>query len=440
MEGNPPPNSSPSSSSPNLHPVQGEQNPVDWIKQGLQKQTTSLQQAVPGFIPSQAPQQASPIPVPDPAAPVPPVAPPATPTNEAQAFVDSLVADANAAAPASAPAVDPEDAPVEGEDPKSPEQSLKGMRKIIRKVNTELESEREARLRAEAEVEKFKTGEAIPEVLKEKDQRIEELSHYEKLHGLKLSPEYQQKFVEPYNNTIARAAQLAKDYGVDDEVIQEALHIENKRELNSFLRSHFDEVGTLEVRNLVDAARNISQQAQAAEQKPQDSMVKLRGEFQVQQREREEKRVTTIQDNAKNGWRESVKELASSGEYPELTRNGDPEHDRIVNEVTTAAAAEFGKMVTLLGQGGVRDLPADAAKIMAKRYLMSQAAGIMSKSRAHHHSRSEELLSQSRRTAGMIRPQIGGVADASPAPAAPAAARVEDKAEALLNSVLRKRG
>lgn len=97
-------------------------------------------------------------------------------------------------------------------------------------------------------------------------------------------------------------------------------------------------------------------------------------------------------------------------------------------------------MVTLLGQSGVKDIPPDAAKILAKRYLMSQAASIMSKSRAHHHSRSEELLNQTRRTASMIRPQIGGVADASPAPVAPQPARIEDKAETLLNSVLRKRG
>lgn len=418
--------------------MQPDQNPVDWIKQGLQKQTISLQQAVPGFVPSQAPQHSAPIPVPPPAE-VAPATPVVEPKNEAQAFVDSLVADAEKAAPAVAP-LEGDETPVEGEDPKSPEQSLKGMRKIIRKVNTDLETEREGRLRAEAEIEKFRTGEKIPDVLKEKDQRIEELSHYEKLHGLKLSPEYQQKYVEPYNDTMARAAQLAKDYGVDESVVQDALHIENKRELNSFLRTHFDEVGTLEVRTLVDSARNLSQQAAAAEQKPQDSMVQLRSEFQAQQQEREQQRVTTIQQNAQGGWRESVKELAGSGEYPELTLTGEAEHDKIVTEVRTAAASEFGKMITLLGQSGVKDIPPDAAKILAKRFLMSQASAIMAKSRAHHYSRSEELLNQSRSRAKMIRPQIGGVADASPAAPMPQPARIEDKAETLLNSVLHKRG
>jgi hypothetical protein len=418
-----------------------QENPLDWVKQNIGAKRISVEEATPGFVRTSQPAQGAPVPQPAPAVSVPPPVP-QTPA-EADAFVQTLME--SAAAPAVAPVVSPEDAPVEGEEQgKSPEQSLKDMRKIIRKVNKDLEEERTVRTRTEEQLEKFKTGEAIPEVLKEKETRIAQLETYEKLHALKLSPEYQEKFVQPFQEETQKAAAVAKDYGVDPRIVGEALKIENKRELNNFLRSHFDDTGIMEFRGHLDRARELSAQANAAEREPAESMTRLQSEFQSQQREREERRVASIKGNAQSGWSTALKELSASGEYPELTLTGDPEHDKIVTEVRTNAASEFGKFITLLGNSGVKDLPPDAAKILAKRFQMSQASAIMAKSRAHHYSRSEEVLETSRRTASMIRPQVGGMNDGVPAGgggAAPARTQgtLQDKGEQLLNSVLQKR-
>lgn len=417
---------------------QAELNPLDFVKSRLGQQTIALKDAVPGFIPAGS----TPAPAQQNATPVPAV-PPIASKSEADAFVDALVNAVPAEAPVTPiPGTSIASEPLSDETPepgKTPEQSFKDMRKILKKVNTELEENKTLLTQTKDELEKYRTGEAVPEVIQQKEERIAQLEHYEKIHGLKMSPEYQQKFVEPYNQVMTQAQKLAKDYGVGDDVLQEALTIENKRELNSFLRSHFDDVGALEVRTLLDTARILNGQARDAEIEPQKAMTQLREEFRVQQQASEEKRVTTIKHNAQSGWTSALQELSSSGEYPELTLTGDVEHDKIARQVRTEAATEFGKFIKLLGDYGVKDLPPEAAKIVAKRFQLSQASSVMAASRAHHYSRSEELLNQTRRQASMIRPPIGGVADSAPPPAPVRSNSLEQNAENLLNSVLQKK-
>lgn len=420
-----------------------QESPLDWVKQSIGSKKIALEQAVPGFIRADHhPQMPTPVPPPAQAAPpAPPVSnPPAAPVIETPAQADEFVQALMNESPVPPAPIEPA---VSDEKKPTPEQSIKDMRKIINQNKSELEAERTARAKLEADLEKFKTGEAIPDVLREKEEEIDRLKRYESLHGLKLSTEYQKKFVEPFNNSVAQAQSVAKDYGVEEDVVQEALHIDNKRELNAFLRAHFDEVGALEMRKHIDAARAISNQAREAEQKPTESMSQLQQEYRAQQQEREAVRVRTIKGNAQSGWTTALRELMDSGEYPELTPTGDPEHDKIVTEVRTKAASEYGKFVTMLGNSGVADLPPEAAKILAKRFQISQAGAIMAASRAHHHSRSEELIQESRRMAAMTRPQIGGINNGVPAAGGAMTtakqSTVEDRAGALLDSVLSKR-
>lgn len=449
MEGSPSPVST-SNQNPGTTP--NELSPIDFVKQQLATgPQVKIQDAIPGVV---VPPQATPQ-VATPSNPLPPATPAhATPIEQkiaspeaADAFVSSLLASdvpQNAPQTSAAPTVpaDPTEAPVPGEDPKkTPEQSLKDMRKIIRKTSTEKEEIQSQLAQTRGELEKYQKGEAIPDILQEREDRIKQLEHYEKLHGLKLSPEYQQKFVEPFNKAVEEATALAKDYGVDASVIDEALTITNKRDLNSFLRNNFDDVGALEFRNSLDKIRSLQTGAAEAEREPAQTMQQLQQDFRENQKQNEERRVATIHGNAQRGWREALSELEQSGEYPELTLTGDAEQDKVANQIRTAAAKEYGATVTLLGQQGVKDLPLDAAKILAKRYQLSQAAGIMAASRAHHYNRSEQLLETNRRTASMIRPQVGGMVDSpgvAPAPAKPSET-LQDRAEGLLNSVLQKR-
>lgn len=315
---------------------------------------------------------------------------------------------------------------------KGPQDSIRDLRKKANELKTQVEEREAVTAQLQQELEKYKTGEALPDVVKQKEARISELEKYERLHALKLSPEYQRKYVEPLTQLREKALTLAKEYDVEPDILDEALGIESKRELNSYLREHFDDMGALEVRDLIFKIRETDQAAQEAEREPAQSFEKIKEEFQREQAAVENRRINSITTNAQNGWVEALTELRAKGDYPEL------EMSEATAPIIQGASEEYGKFVTLLGRAGLKDLPAEAAKILAKRFQLSQAASITAQSRNAHYNRAQDVLATAQRHAPMVRPAIGGGTPASvQEPRKPQSPK--EAAQVLLDQVLQKR-
>lgn len=319
---------------------------------------------------------------------------------------------------------------------KGPEDSIKDLRRIATQYKTQLSEKETAHAELQAELEKYKTGEAIPEVIQKKEERIAELEYYEKLHALKLSPEYQKKYVEPISELRDKAIQLANDYGVDPTLLNEAYSLDNPRERNQFLREHFDDVGAMEVKGLLDKIKDVDTASQKAEKEPTQALEKIKSEYREQEQTREQHRVRTLAGNSREGWTSAYKEL-SEGNYPELTLIGKEEHDKLVKPLVQTAAEEYGRFIKLLADSGTKDLHPEAAKILAKRFLLSQVNSVTAASREHHYNRAEEIVNESKRMSSMIRPPIGayngggGQGESGP----PKPTSPEDAANILLRKV-----
>lgn len=325
---------------------------------------------------------------------------------------------------------------------KGPKESIKNLRERSKELKKLLDEKEATLSQLQGEVERFRSGDGIPEEIKEQyEGRIKQLEQYERLHALKLSREYQTKFIEPGKKLKAEAEQIAKEYGVQPEIFNKALQIDNKRELNSYLRNYFDDVGALEARDIVQKIKELKTEAARAEQEPGEALSRIQQEVQAREQQEAQARISRIVNTAKTGWQHSLTELTSSGEYPELMiKPNDENHNKVVRPIVESAAQEYGKFIKLLGEAGIKDLPEEATKILAKRFQLSQAASVMAASRASHYSRAEELLNETRKRESLTRPPIGASSDGGgrgQIPKGPSSP--EEAADLLISKVLGKR-
>lgn len=330
------------------------------------------------------------------------------------------------------------------EVPKSkptPEGSLSDMRKRNNELSTQLSSKDEEITSLKDKLQRYETGEVVPQVLQEKDEEISKLSHYRDLHALKLSPEFSNKYIKPLQELNERAATLARECGIDISVLNEAYSMPNKRDMQTILLRHMDAVSALEARNVLDSIRDVSIKAAEAEKAPQEELTRLQSEAATTQEQFTKTTRDRISGVSKSAWTGAINELRAADVYPELTLKNDPEHDKIVHPIITRASAEYDKIVSTLVEHGLKELPPTIAKVLAKYVAIAQASAVIAESRNQHNRRAEEAISESKRMSSIVRPQIGGRTDLPALNGREYNPKktLEDRSSAHLNSVLGKR-
>lgn len=300
--------------------------------------------------------------------------------------------------------------------------------------------------KADEELEKYRTGEVVPELLLEKENRIAELTKYEKLHNLKASDEYREKFVEPVSRNVEKLKQIFKDYGVPpeelDSAINHTLSIENKADLNAFLSENFDSIGASEAKDVVLNIKTTQNEARAAEQEPNAVLERLQEESRTIREAKDVQRVAKITEVAKDSWVESLLDIRQEGKITELIRKeSDPAfNQKFVDPILQHSANEYGRLVTELAKQGLTDMSKDLAKGLANMVLRATAQGVAFEARDAALQQLEEVESSASRVNQLFRPQVGGgVASSRPAPAAQPAMTPQMAADELVNSILLKK-
>lgn len=319
-------------------------------------------------------------------------------------------------------------------------ENFKKLRNIVKEAKQQ-RAEIEAKLKeTEKKLNLYETGEILPEALQEKEQRINELERYEKLLSLKTSPHYQEKYIRPLTQIQDRLGEIAKDYAIPVEVMQQALSIENRAELNRFLSSHFDDVGALEVKQLVDQAKALQTEAKQAEAEPQTALQKIMEEAEAARVARRKQDLQVMSQVSKDAWVDSLLEIRNEGDAVELIhKEGDTEYNQtFVDPIIKAAAQEYGKLVTLLAHNGLEKLPKDLAQALARMCQLAHASGVALHTRNEAVRRAEELETNVKRTTNYLRPQIGSANGHGNAPLPKQPASPREAAEQLLNKVMSK--
>lgn len=324
-------------------------------------------------------------------------------------------------------------------------ENFKKLRTKLRETARTAIEVKEANARLEATLQKYTTGEVLPEVLLEKENEIQRLSRYEKLHSLKTSKAYQEAFVKPLDSLQSRIGALAADYDIPKEEVSgfvaEALSITKQSDLNRFLADHFDDVGALEVKQLINQTRDLQTKAKEAENEPGKALDALMEEHRRIEEFRDAERKSKVSSMSRDTWADSLLKIREEGQVPELIlKDNDPEHnDTYVRPILSAASQEYAKLVNLLAENGLQHLSHDLGYALARMVQLAHASAISIRSRNEALKHAEEIERNTRRTSNMVRPPIGssgggsGAMPQAKAPTSPAAA-----ADAILKGVMRK--
>lgn len=301
------------------------------------------------------------------------------------------------------------------------ELNFKKVRETL-KEKTNLLKQKDEELKTVSEkLKKYETGEVLPEVLSEKESEIERLRTYEKIVNLKGSVEYQEKYIKPISKIQEKINQIAADYDIPVDVINDAVETTNQADLNRFLSDHFDNVGALEVKQLFTEMKNIQKEAQTAEKEPETAIQKLQQESaEIRQRVMQEKRVK-LAGTVKNSWRNQLGRIHQEGKAKELISiEGDEEHNtNIVKPLLTAASQEYGKLVTMLADNGLEELPDSVADALARMVLLAHASATSITSREAAQRHAEEVTANAQRSTSYSRPLTSGGFGGNSAPVAP---------------------
>lgn len=289
--------------------------------------------------------------------------------------------------------------------------NFKKVRKVLRETKTQLSTTQEDLKKAREELDRYKTGEVLPDALQEKEAEITRLSKYEKLLSLKTSKEYQDKFVAPLTEINSKLEEIAKDYNIPPEVMSRAMKTSNRAELNRFLAQHFDDVGALEVKQYINQVQDLQHKASEAEQEPQTALQQL---IREGEQAREQKMLQThkeLQTTVRSIWSNTLDELAEEGKAQELIyRKDDVEHNKnIVDPIVKHASAEFGKLIKDLVAGGLERLSPEAGKALAKTFLLGSASAVAMATREAVARHADEMESNNSRLRKIYRPPVGSM-------------------------------
>lgn len=321
------------------------------------------------------------------------------------------------------------------------EDNFKRLRNKLGETSTVLKEKDKEIEQLQNKVKRYENGEEFPDVIKQLQDENTKLSRYEKIVALKTSDEYEDKFIKPINETKERLADIAADYGIPGAMMDKALNITNKRELNTFLSSHFDDVGALEVKQLITNAQELQNQAKAAEAEPSKVLEELRLEHEEFKKQEFAKNINSIITSSKDAWVDSLLRIRREGRIQELIPiEGDEEHNKMkVERVLRAAGTEYGKLVRMLAENGLKVLPKDVGHAIARMVHLAFASSMSIEAKEKAEQEAAELRDSSERTTRYGRPlgaaQRGGASEA-PAPSKPKT--LEDAADQILNKVMRR--
>ncbi len=345
---------------------------------------------------------------------------------------------------AETPPVPQEQEEVVPADVASLQQSYKNLLKNHKETKKNYSETLKAKEEYEKKVKDFETGAVVPEVIQHQEQEIQRLSAYEKLFNFKGSKAYKEQIAEPLTKTREELKKYFTEYGLPEELIEQAEKVTNRADRNRFLSDHFDLVGAQEVSQLLDKTSNLRTKSQQIEQEPSRFMDEMQAEQARISEAQEAERKELIGARARDAWTKAVMKVRSDGKFKELIpRSNDDEYNKkFVYPLMTQAATEYGKIVTKLAEKGISELDDETATYFAMMSLYAHSSVVAAETRNAALKHADQVEEGARVGNGYFRPLVGGGQPSlgSTQTKAPAAKpTLEQGVNSLLNNVLQKR-
>lgn len=275
-----------------------------------------------------------------------------------------------------------------------------------------------------AELERYKKGEVIPEIITAKDTKIQQLEKYETIVNGKLSEEYQTLVVKPIGEKQSALNKLAEDYQVPENIknqlIQKIVETENEKERNSLITRYFpDAIGATKVEALVKELHQLGETALEMEKKPAEVMQTLQSQYKAKREKESEVVASQFESVSKVSWTKALEKTAAEGLFPELIMDStNAEHSKVAEKNQHRAGIQYGALVKKLHENGLRTLPEDLATGLARAIQLSIGGVGIAKQLDAANKRIAELEGNNGMIATYFRPGMNSNGSKAPPPVA----------------------
>lgn len=169
--------------------------------------------------------------------------------------------------------------------------------------------EYEERLKSLDELEPLKTE------LETSRGRITHLENFELMYAAESNPKYRQKFIEEPQGWYAEATAILKDYGSDEEVMQDLLQLTSIKEINEVLQEHIDDPDARsDIKRTLNKLRTRHEEKLQFQRQSRDSLIQLHEE-QKKEFENQTKGFLDQFNQAKvSGWDAAIRTLGAKVE------------------------------------------------------------------------------------------------------------------------------
>lgn len=247
--------------------------------------------------------------------------------------------------------------------------ALKASRTRVSELETELASKEESLSKLDSVAE-------LEAKLAEANSKLEKLQKYEDVIGLYGTDGFKEKYYDSVENYKKKALSIAEDYGVESEVIDKAMDINNQKELNEFLGQYFDVYSVQDVRREIQKAQQVIIDREEAEKNPSEARDLLLTNATKLKEAANKQAIEDVKAASMSAWTEMSEAYSNKTSGIELLqeKKGNSEHNEIRQSILNTASSDFGKTVAVLANNGLKNLPIKVARAIAARYQLGEVA------------------------------------------------------------------
>ena len=277
--------------------------------------------------------------------------------------------------------------------------ALKARRNRVSELETELNAKNE-------ELKKLDSVSELETQLKEAQDKLATLKKYEDIIGLYGTEGFKEEYYDKVDNIKAGVLDIAKDYNVPEEVIDEAITITNQRQLNEYLGQYFDVYSVQDIRKSIKEIQDIISKREEAEENPVKTREYLLTTFAKKKDALEKQSRENIKLASMSAWTELSETYSNpaSGVSILQEKSGDKEHNETRLGILNNSSKEYGKLVAILCDNGLTSLPSNVARALASRFQLGETAAYAIVQAEQLKKENDELRSELKKFTNYNRP------------------------------------
>lgn len=286
------------------------------------------------------------------------------------------------------------------------EENFKNLRNALKASNfrvSELETELKAK---EEELKRLDSVSELEAQLQEATSKLEKLQKYEDIIGLYGTEGFKEEYYDKVDTIKADIMDIARDYGVEDSVIDKAIQITNQRQLNEYLGQYFDVYSVQDIRKNIKEIQNILDAREDAENNPVKTREYLLANFAKKKDAMDKQARENIKLASMSAWTEMSETYSnpSSGVDILQEKRGDKNHNDTRTGILNTASQEFGKLMAMLTDNGLKSLPSNVARALASRFQLGEVAAYAIVQSEGLKKENDELKAELRKFTNYNRP------------------------------------